>query len=235
MEVLSFAAQPESRGRNMPPEFVVDSGGSTKGFDNFNLSIDSSKLNEQGKRAVLVKRGEAEFHSAWTIHRSDPNMSDSRRMAWIVRYCPTGTRICAGVRGSFDEQYPLVPVLGRGSDHAGQMDGLFSLREGGLDGLKANDDHLSLIRQDCVRQFFILPEVFSMFFLSVSMGDSRGRRDIRWCTFHFFLKSRRASRKPQSCQKAAPFPGILLLPRKRRGRAEKMKLKEGSCTSAAYL
>ena len=37
-----------------------------------------------------------------------------RRLVWIVRYCPTGTRIIPGIRGAFDETYPLVPVMGDG-------------------------------------------------------------------------------------------------------------------------
>ncbi|CAK9079943.1 unnamed protein product [Durusdinium trenchii] len=117
MEVLPFSAQPESR-RNLPQEFILDSGGSTKAFDNFNLSLDSSKLNVAQKRPVLLQRGEAEFHSAYTIHRSEPNRSERRRLAWIVRYCPTGSQVVPGIRDSFDEDYPLVPVLGRGAVEA---------------------------------------------------------------------------------------------------------------------
>lgn len=93
------------------------------GFDNFNLSLDETKLNVSKRRRVSIQRGEAEFHSAYTIHRSDPNRSaSSRRMAWIVRYCATGTRVVPGVRGSFDESYRLVPV-------GAQCDGLRSVSE----------------------------------------------------------------------------------------------------------
>lgn len=93
------------------------------GFDNFNLSLDESKLNVSKRRRVSIQRGEAEFHSAYTIHRSDPNRSaSSRRMAWIVRYCATGTRVVPGVRGSFDESYRLVPV-------GAQCDGLRSVSD----------------------------------------------------------------------------------------------------------
>ncbi|CAE7732607.1 unnamed protein product, partial [Symbiodinium pilosum] len=115
MEVLPFTAQPESCGKNVPREFIKDAGGSTTGFDNFNLSLDEGRLNAHRKRTVAIRRGEAEFHSAFTIHRSDPNHSSRRRLAWIVRYCPTGTRVVSGVRGSFDESYQLVPVMGRGT------------------------------------------------------------------------------------------------------------------------
>ena len=95
-----------------------------RGFDNFNLSLDESKLNVGKRRRVTIQRGEAEFHSAYTIHRSDPNRSTMRRLAWIVRYCATGTRVVPGVRGSFDEGYRLVPVMGRG---AVELEGLHSV------------------------------------------------------------------------------------------------------------
>ena len=72
--------------------------------------------NLQSRKGVFIRRGEAEFHSAWTIHRSDPNHSDRRRMAWIVRYCPTGTKIIDGIRGAFTSEYPLIPVMGKGAD-----------------------------------------------------------------------------------------------------------------------
>ena len=65
MDVLPYAAQPESRGRSVD-ELVVDAGGSTDGFDNFNLSVDAAKLNVSGARKVLLRRGDAEAHSART-------------------------------------------------------------------------------------------------------------------------------------------------------------------------
>eukprot|EP00434_Breviolum_minutum_P033563 symbB.v1.2.029700.t1/scaffold3180.1/size61892/1 len=133
MEVLSFRSQPESC-RNLPKEFILDSGGSTNGFDNFNLSLDESKLNVTKRRRVCIQRGEAEFHSAYTIHRSDPNRSASRRMAWIVRYCATGTRVVPGVRGSFDEGYRLVPVMGRGTTPVEEVQGFCSVAEKEEDG-----------------------------------------------------------------------------------------------------
>lgn len=117
MEVLPFSAQPESRGRSVD-ELVVDAGGDTSGYDNFNLSLDASKLNLRGSRKVLLTRGEAEAHSAWTIHRSAPNASDRRRMVFIVRYCPTGTAVVPGVRGSFDADFPLCCVAGAGATDA---------------------------------------------------------------------------------------------------------------------
>ena len=64
---------------------------------------------------MLLKRGEASWHSAWTIHRSDPNHSERRRLAWIVRYCPTGTAVQPGLRGSFGADYKFIPVAGRGA------------------------------------------------------------------------------------------------------------------------
>lgn len=117
MDVLGFTAQPESRDRNVD-EFVLDAGGDTSGFDNFNLSIDASKLNADKARGVHIRRGEAEWHSAYTIHRSSANRSDRRRLAFIVRYVPTGTTVRPGVRGSFDSDYPLVPVAGTGASDA---------------------------------------------------------------------------------------------------------------------
>ena len=38
MEILSFTSQPESRHQNVPEDFILNSGGDTKGFDNFNLT-----------------------------------------------------------------------------------------------------------------------------------------------------------------------------------------------------
>ena len=129
MEILPFSAQPESANRCVPPDFILDSGGNTKGFDNFNLTLDKQKLNVQSKKGVFIRRGEAEFHSAWTIHRSDPNHSDRRRMAWIVRYCPTGTKIIDGIRGSFTSEYPLIPVMGKGADDKNIYSSLESFSE----------------------------------------------------------------------------------------------------------
>ena len=129
MEILPFSAQPESANRCVPPDFILDSGGSTKGFDNFNLTLDKQKLNVESKKGVFIRRGEAEFHSAWTIHRSDPNHSDRRRMAWIVRYCPTGTKIIDGIRGAFTSEYPLIPVMGKGADDKNIYSSLESFSE----------------------------------------------------------------------------------------------------------
>ena len=72
MEVLQFSKQPNSKGRNAT-ECIVDSGGDTSGFDNFNLSLDPTMLNTRGSRSVILKRGQSSWHSAWTIHRSNPN------------------------------------------------------------------------------------------------------------------------------------------------------------------
>ena len=58
VEVLPFAAQPESRGQNMPRAFIRDTGGDTKGFDNFNLSLDPELLRQEGARKVLLEPGE---------------------------------------------------------------------------------------------------------------------------------------------------------------------------------
>jgi len=122
MQVLPFSAQPETKGRNCT-ELIQDSGGSTHGFDNFNLSVDGSKLNVMGARLCCIKRGMCEWHSAWTVHRSDPNKSPRRRLVWIVRYCATGTSIRPGVRGSFDETFPIVPAGGRGCDRGPVREG----------------------------------------------------------------------------------------------------------------
>ena len=116
MEILPFSAQPESKNRSVPEDFILNSGGCTKGFDNFNLTLNAKKLNVMGKKSVFINRGEAEFHSAWTIHRSDENRSSRRRMVWIVRYCPTGTKVIDGIRGAFTSNYPLIPVMGKGSN-----------------------------------------------------------------------------------------------------------------------
>merc|ERR1712216_867952 len=78
MQVLPFTAQPETASRNCT-EFIKDSGGSTDGFDNFNLSLDGSKLNTAGAKWCYMKRGSCEWHSAWTVHRSDANKSQRRR------------------------------------------------------------------------------------------------------------------------------------------------------------
>lgn len=126
--MLPFSAQPESRGRNVE-EFVVDAGGDTAGFDNFNLSLDAARLNGGGARPVLVARGDAEWHSAWTCHRSEANRSAARRLAFIVRYVPAGTTVVGGVRGAFGDDYELVgagaadasPPLGPGPAGGGDV------------------------------------------------------------------------------------------------------------------
>jgi len=119
MEVLPFSAAEATRGRSAA-ELVRDAGGATDGFDNFNLSLDSARLGVEGLRRVEIARGEAEWHSAFVAHRSDANASARRRLAWIVRYVPTGTRVVAGVRGAFGADYPLVPVCGRGAPPEGE-------------------------------------------------------------------------------------------------------------------
>jgi len=115
MEVLPFSAAPATRDRDVR-ELVVDAGGDTDGFDNFNLALDAARLDVSGKRRVVMARGEAEWHGAHVVHRSDANTSARRRLVWIVRYVATGTRVRAGVRGAFGAGYRLVPACGRGDD-----------------------------------------------------------------------------------------------------------------------
>ena len=62
-----------------------------------------------------LKAGEMSLHSDWLLHGSDPNHSERRRLAWIVRYCPTGTAVQPGLRGSFGADYKFIPVAGRGA------------------------------------------------------------------------------------------------------------------------
>merc|ERR1712232_1129271 len=114
MQVLPFPSQPETKNRNCT-ELLVDSGGPTT-FDTFNLSIDQRRLHATGAKWCLLKRGESEWHSAWTVHRSDANKSNKRRLVWIVRYCPSGTTVRSGIRDSFDAAYPIVPASGPGAD-----------------------------------------------------------------------------------------------------------------------
>jgi ectoine hydroxylase-related dioxygenase (phytanoyl-CoA dioxygenase family) len=110
MEVLPFEAQPETRNRNCT-EFVENAGGNTDGFNNFNLSIRAEAINANGAKLCCLKRGDTEWHSAWMCHRSGPNKSNRRRMAWIVRYVPTGTIVVGGIRGSFDDSYEFVSAI----------------------------------------------------------------------------------------------------------------------------
>merc|ERR1712166_163602 len=116
MTVLPFSACPASRGRNVDEMLIKTNSADDSGFDNFNITLDSSKLETRGAQEVLMSRGDAEWHSAWTIHRSAPNPSAARRMAFIVRYVPTGTRVQPGVRGSFDADYHIVAVAGQGAE-----------------------------------------------------------------------------------------------------------------------
>ena len=117
MEVLPFSAAPATRGRSAR-ELVIDKGGDTKAYDNFNLVLDATRFDTSGARRVVVARGEAEWHSAFVVHRSEANSSQRRRLVWIVRYVPTGTAVAAGRRETFGADYPLVPVCGRGADAA---------------------------------------------------------------------------------------------------------------------
>eukprot|EP00040_Diaphanoeca_grandis_P016373 m.84475 g.84475 ORF g.84475 m.84475 type:complete len:283 (+) comp25756_c0_seq2:82-930(+) len=112
MQVLPFSELDESRGKNVA---TVDSGGDTKGFTNFNLRVDVPAAIHDKAVNVFLKSGEASFHSAYTLHRSDPNVGERRRCAWIVRYCPTGTTVVDGKRDAFPADYPLVPVSGIGA------------------------------------------------------------------------------------------------------------------------
>jgi len=114
MELLGFNAYPASRGKNI--KVAVDTTVVSAGFDNFNITATFTEGTDLTKSTWChLKRGEAEMHSAWTLHRSDPNTSDRRRCAWIVRYCPTGTRVVPGMRDSFPADYNIVPVRGKGA------------------------------------------------------------------------------------------------------------------------
>ena len=62
-----------------------------------------------------IHLSQAEFHSAWTVHASEPNRSAHRRLAWVVRYVPTGTKVVPGHRGSFGADYIMTPVSGKGA------------------------------------------------------------------------------------------------------------------------
>ena len=115
MEVLPYSAAPATRDRSAR-ELVVDTGGDTAAYDNFNLQLDATRLDTRGALRVVVARGEAELHSAFVVHRSDANKSSKRRLVWIVRYVPTGTTVAAGRRATFGADFPLVPVCGRGAD-----------------------------------------------------------------------------------------------------------------------
>jgi ectoine hydroxylase-related dioxygenase (phytanoyl-CoA dioxygenase family) len=122
MEVVPYSAAPCTRGASACGRAVVDTGGSTRAFDNFNKLIDVDALGARaarGARRVVLRRGEAEWHSAFVVHRSAANTSAARRrLAWIVRYVPTGTVVVPGVRDAFDAAYPLVPVCGRGAERS---------------------------------------------------------------------------------------------------------------------
>lgn len=122
MQVLPFSAQPETKDRNVT-ELLVDSGEynmKDDAFDKFNLTIDAAKLNEGKAQWVWLRRGQCEWHTAFNVHRSDANTSQRRRLAWIVRYCPTGTTVQPGLRGAFDRDYYIMPVAGRGAAEAAE-------------------------------------------------------------------------------------------------------------------
>mmetsp|Transcript_24662 Transcript_24662/g.29864 ORF Transcript_24662/g.29864 Transcript_24662/m.29864 type:complete len:357 (-) Transcript_24662:910-1980(-) len=115
MQFLPYSGAPSSKHQMVK---TVDSGGSTKGFNNFNLSIHPDAFPagyEEKCEWVHLSRGEAVMFPAWTMHRSDANTGTRRRCAWIVRYVPTETRVQGGVRGSFPSDYMLVPVGGKGA------------------------------------------------------------------------------------------------------------------------
>jgi len=103
MEVLPFEACPESKGRNAEELLVFNK------TTDFNITLDVNLLKTDQAKRVHLQKGEAEWHSAWTIHKSHPNRSRHRRLAWIVRYCPTGTRVKAGIRSSSCE---IIPIAG---------------------------------------------------------------------------------------------------------------------------
>lgn len=111
MEVLPYTAAPATRGRSAA-ELVLDAGGDVSGFDNFNLSLDPARLDVAGARTVAIARGEAEWHAAFVAHRSGRNASERRRLAFIVRFVHSDTRIIPGVRSAFTEDFPIVPVCG---------------------------------------------------------------------------------------------------------------------------
>lgn len=109
MEVIPFSEQPNSRLRNVTECMIKHDR------EKFNLSLDPAKINTPGSRKVLLSRGQSSWHSAWNIHKSSPNKSSCRRLAWIVRYVPTGTTVKGGVRDAFGADYQIVPVAGAGS------------------------------------------------------------------------------------------------------------------------
>lgn len=122
MQVLPFTAQPETKNRNVT-ELLEDSGNyniNDDAYDKFNLTIDKTKLNADKAKWIWLKRGQCEWHTAFNVHRSDANTSERRRLAWIVRYCPTGTTVQPGLRGAFDKDYYIMPVAGRGAAEAAE-------------------------------------------------------------------------------------------------------------------
>ena len=54
--------------------------------------------------------GECHFHDAWTIHGSNPNVSEKRRCGYTMRYMP------ADVRYYGEERWPHHLYLVRGQD-----------------------------------------------------------------------------------------------------------------------
>jgi len=108
MDMFTFSAVPESRGKNLPKIQLAEEV-STEFFIKMDPAALASLPTEKAVKMEL-KRGQAEFHSAFTLHHSNPNKSkDQRRCAFIARYIPDYVVIPPNSwRKMFHENYPLL-------------------------------------------------------------------------------------------------------------------------------
>lgn len=100
-------------GENLPlekTEAKTDPTAQQKSGNRFDLRIPERFIPTESARSMSLKSGYGEFHTAFTLHMSPPNLSDRRRCAWIVRYCPAETVVIPGRRAAFGADHNLILI-----------------------------------------------------------------------------------------------------------------------------
>ena len=96
MKMVNFTGLPSIRHSNLPVEKTDEDNG-----QNFFQQIPNENIPENSVFQHSLLRGQASFHDAFIPHSSPPNLSSSRRCAWIVRYIPRDTIMIPSERNDF--------------------------------------------------------------------------------------------------------------------------------------
>lgn len=108
MKMVPFTGDAYRNGQDLPLEKIESKTDNSK--IRFDLQIPDRFIPTESVFSMALKRGYGEFHTAYTLHMSPENLSDRRRCAWIVRYCPAETVVVPGRREMFGADYELLLV-----------------------------------------------------------------------------------------------------------------------------